>query len=315
MDHAIIPREVINFREVNTGYDDYNSAGPMYFMRDDFSLVFSTNRYSNGNNFDLVAYHCQVYFNQVNASIEFFPDQLESPLFDTINSGFNEWGPFLTSDFTQQIYHGGSTDETARLFFSSDQTGNHDIYCWYFTADNNFTPKDSTGAISALRTSHEEGYLCLHQGISSGYETAYFTSNREGTFDIFKAEGEANLQIETSDSLKITKMEQLSGSSDDKCPYIVNNMMVFTSDREGGYGGFDLWYSVYNDGIWSDPENFGPGINTEYNEYRPIIIPTDPERFLNDMKIFSSDRPGGIGGYDLYYVGMKKRSGAASPGS
>jgi len=55
------------------------------------------------------------------------------------------------------------------------------------------------------------------------------------------------------------------------------------------------------------PANFGPAIKTAYDEFRPIIIPTQPDLFLNDMLIFSSNRPGGKGGFDLYYTGMDKR--------
>jgi len=33
----------------------------------------------------------------------------------------------------------------------------------------------------------------------------------------------------------------LSGSSDDKCPFIYEDRMVFASDRDGGFGGYDLY--------------------------------------------------------------------------
>lgn len=105
---------------------------------------------------------------------------------------------------------------------------------------------DTTSGINGLNTTHEEGYLCLHPGALPERETCYFTSNRDGSFDIYKAVGEPNRRIETSDSLQVTKMEVLSGSSDDKCPYIINNTMVFTSNRPGGKGGFDLYYTGLN---------------------------------------------------------------------
>jgi hypothetical protein len=82
-------------------------------------------------------------------------------------------------------------------------------------------------------------------------------------------------------------------------------MMVFVSDRPGGFGGFDLYYSTFDGSAWSDPVNFGEKINTEYDEYRPIILETDRRFFMNDFMIFSSNRPGGMGGFDLYYAGLK----------
>ena len=64
----------------------------------------------------------------------------------------------------------------------------------------------------------------------------------------------------------------LSSDFNDKCPYLYQDIMVFTSDREGGQGGFDLYYSLYENGAWTTPINLGPEINTEYDEYRPIIF-------------------------------------------
>ena len=48
--------------------------------------------------------------------------------------------------------------------------------------------------------------------------------------------------------------------------------MVFTSNRQGGFGGFDLWYSIFDGTEWSEPKNFGERINTEYDEYRPFCF-------------------------------------------
>ena len=95
----------------------------------------------------------------------------------------------------------------------------------------------------------------------------------------------------------------LSDSADDKCPFIFNDRLVFASNRKGGYGGYDLYYSQLENGEWSEPINFGPDINTEYDEYRPILIEEGvaPQQ---TMMVFSSNRPGGLGGFDLYFVGI-----------
>ena len=90
----------------------------------------------------------------------------------------------------------------------------------------------------------------------------------------------------------------------DECPFVNGRLMVFTSDRAGGFGGYDLYYSIYENGIWSAPVNFGEKINSEFNEFRPITVLA--WGFNLDLMFFSSDRPGGKGGYDLYYVGIPK---------
>ncbi len=73
-----------------------------------------------------------------------------------------------------------------------------------------------------------------------------------------------------------------------------------------GHGGFDLWYSLYDGRNWLAPVNFGEEINTEYDEFRPVVVSTEDGFFMNDLLIFSSDRPGGMGGFDLYYAGIKR---------
>jgi hypothetical protein len=110
------------------------------------------------------------------------------------------------------------------------------------------------------------------------------------------------LQDNWSEPVSI-RSDILSSDSDDKCPYIKRNIIVFTSNRPGGSGGFDLWYSQKDSTGWSVPVNFGEKVNTEYDEYRPVLVPM-PE-FKHDMLMFSSNRPAGKGGFDLYWVGVK----------
>lgn len=45
--------------------------------------------------------------------------------------------------------------------------------------------------------------------------------------------------------------------------------LVFLSDRTGGYGSYDLFISKKTNGLWSDPINLGPGINSSAMEYQP----------------------------------------------
>ncbi|MBI5008107.1 MAG: hypothetical protein HZB98_00285, partial [Bacteroidia bacterium] len=100
-----------------------------------------------------------------------------------------------------------------------------------------------------------------------------------------------------------SKPDSINSTSDDKCPNIHRNVMVFASNRLGGLGGFDLYYSILKNGKWNLPVNFGPRINTIYDEYRPVI--GSEQDFTNSYLIFSSNRPGGIGGFDLYFTGLE----------
>lgn len=71
--------------------------------------------------------------------------------------------------------------------------------------------------------------------------------------------------------------------------------LYFSSNREGGYGGFDLYRVVLlPNGRWSDAYNLGPKINTSYDEDAPFIHPD------NRTLYFSSKGHIGMGGYDIF---------------
>ena len=74
-----------------------------------------------------------------------------------------------------------------------------------------------------------------------------------------------------------------------------NQLLFFSSNREGGYGNRDIWCSVRLDKYnWSEPFNLGENVNTEKDEITPFI-------FYDSQKIyFSSSGHIGMGGYDLF---------------
>jgi len=72
------------------------------------------------------------------------------------------------------------------------------------------------------------------------------------------------------------------------------NYLYFVSDMDGGYGGTDIYICEMQNGTWGPPENLGPIINTEGNEYFPFIHSTG-------RLYFSSDEHGSIGRLDIFY--------------
>jgi len=101
----------------------------------------------------------------------------------------------------------------------------------------------------------------------------FFTSNREGIYNIYSNETDNTkdiLEILNNTNSVPLKSTILSSPFDNKCPYILNDFMVFTSNRDSGYGRYDLYYSIYDNGEWSLPINFGNKINTKYDEFHPI---------------------------------------------
>lgn len=73
------------------------------------------------------------------------------------------------------------------------------------------------------------------------------------------------------------------------------HVLYFSSNRPKGYGGNDIWYTVYQNDKYNDPINLGSNINTTGNEITPFY---DKK---NEVLYFSSDKHPGLGGYDIFY--------------
>ena len=70
--------------------------------------------------------------------------------------------------------------------------------------------------------------------------------------------------------------------------------LYFGSERQGGLGGADLYYSEWANGKYAAPKSLGDSINTRFNEFEPLVDYN--EQYL----VFMSVRKGGLGGGDFY---------------
>ena len=79
------------------------------------------------------------------------------------------------------------------------------------------------------------------------------------------------------------------------------NELYFVSDRKGGVGGYDIWYSrKADDGAWGKAINLGTSVNTPFDEIAPFI------HVNNQNLYYASNGLPGFGGYDIY-VSEKKQ--------
>jgi hypothetical protein len=71
--------------------------------------------------------------------------------------------------------------------------------------------------------------------------------------------------------------------------------LFFASDMPGGTGGSDIYMCELSNNKWSAPANLGGRVNSIYKEVFPFMHPSG-------RLYFSSNRPGGSGGMDVYYT-------------
>ncbi len=291
------PDSTLTFADLNSSYDDYNSA--VYKLYGDIIIVFSSNRGSSGGQFDLVQGEITFSWDQTNGTFgfgaEIINDAFLTKLLKAANTSGNDFGPYRLFS---------SADGYEYLLLSSIN-GSGDLDFYYLKNRPGFGSAlpEVFGPypIKLLNTSADDVYLCF----DTNEDSLYFSTNTGGNFDIFlkKRASETDLTTWFNGVYSAsTAVDSLISPGNDKCPFVKSKVMVFASDKPGGLGGYDLYYSIFKNGKWGYPKNFGPDVNTSSDEYRPILL--DNEDFTNNLMIFSSNRSGGKGGFDLYFRGV-----------
>ena len=141
--------------------------------------------------------------------------------------------------------------------------------------------------------------------LSKDEKTMYFTSNRPGSVD-----GSEDIWVSTrkdrnsewgepfrlGNGINTPAMERVRSFAAD------GRVLLFQSDRSGGFGFTDIWAvsrrHVNDDFDWSEPVNLGSMINTASIELAANYLFADAGRVKR--LYFSSTKPGGFGGPDIY---------------
>ncbi len=78
--------------------------------------------------------------------------------------------------------------------------------------------------------------------------------------------------------------------------------LYFSSNREGGFGGFDIWMSVRTSSGWSQPINLGKNVNTPFDEMAPFLTENGQRLF------FSTNGHQTMGGFDIFYTNYENKT-------
>jgi dipeptidyl aminopeptidase/acylaminoacyl peptidase len=138
------------------------------------------------------------------------------------------------------------------------------------------------------------GFSDADPAISPDGRRIFFMSRRPATgaaqrpdFDIWV------FDVTTSTT---TRVDEVNSETMDLFPSVTSDgTLYFTSDRDGGFGGADIYRSRFVDGRYATPENIGPVVNSAHGESNVFVAPD--ESYL----VFSGGgRPDSKGGTDLY---------------
>ncbi|GAB4257321.1 MAG: hypothetical protein Kow0079_14530 [Vicingaceae bacterium] len=210
-----------------------------------------------------------------------------------INTKYSEYVPVITPDESVLIFTyrgeksiGGLMDKTGK----PDPDGDYyeDIYVSYRMGNEWLEPQSIGNNINTkqhdanIALSVDGQTLFIYKQTPKDMGDIYMSElNGEEWGKPIKLKGEVNTDKSWEGSASLTSNGQI---------------LYFASDREGGFGGRDLYTAeLQPDGSWGNIKNLGPTINTKYDDDAPFIHPD------NRTLYFSSKGHNSMGGYDIFY--------------
>ncbi len=239
--------------------------------------------------------NCKFAIEAVKNPVPFSPESVGNG----INTTDDEYWPSIPADGQTMIFTRQARPvENGRL----NRVGLEDFYISHLSGN---TWQTAVNAGSPLNSADNEGA----QSLSSDGTYMFFTGcNRPGglgSCDIFFSaynRGKWTYPVDIGSPVNTSYWEsQPSVSADDQ-------MLFFSSNRPGGVGGKDLWFTRLNSNKkWNRPRNLGNVINTVDDEMSPFI------HFDGKTLYFSSDGRPGMGGFDIYISRMQEDSTWSEP--
>lgn len=233
---------------------------------------------------------------------QFAKMQLEIPLNvqitnlgDSINSPYPDYSPVLSADERMLIFTSRRPSSTGG---TKDENGNYteDIYVSY---------KDDNGVWSSPKS--------ISSNINgNGMEAAINLTPDGQTLIVYRDGGDGmggNIYYSTFDGQDWSPLKDFGTDVNTKyweshaCLSADGNVLIFVSNRPGGYGGRDLYRCVkLPTGSWSKALNMGSVINTEYDEDGAFIHPSGSTFF------FTSNGHKTMGGFDIMFAIMDENN-------
>jgi hypothetical protein len=269
---------------INSAFSDQGPA----ISKDGLTLYFHSNRPGGLGGFDM-------YVSQ-RASVD---DSWGLPvnLGSIVNTAFDEGNPAFSRDehflFFQSIRPGGLGGVDLWVAYREHT---HDDFDWQ-------TPVNLGPGINSTADDNAPSYL---ENDELGIAQLYFVSTRAGGVggqDIYLSN-----QMPDGTFGQASLVADLSTSSTDSRPSIRHDgrEIIFQSNRPGSLStALDLWVATRSSTFdsWSTPVSLGTSINTTSIENNANLSSDGKTLF------FSSDRPGGFGGVDLYVSTRTKLRG------
>lgn len=183
----------------------------------------------------------------------------------------------------------GLSADGQELYIYRDDFGDGNIYVCELKGSSWSEPKQ-------LNDNVNSPFRETHASVSADGQTLYFTSDRsgEGGMDIFRSRRLPTGEWGVSENLGSV----LNSKYDEEAPFIHpdGKTLFFSSKGHNSMGGYDIFFSIYENEKWSTPMNVGHPMNTADDEYF-FVMSADGHRAY-----YSSSNGKGMGGKDIFLV-------------
>ncbi len=209
-----------------------------------------------------------------------------------VNSPYDDYAPFIFKGDSSLMMTSSRKASTGAVFDARGGQSTADLFRFEHSGED-WVESDNRDRFDNINTKNGEG-----SGIfNNNYTKVYFTYNPpEGSA--------APSQIYKSDLLdgrwsepKALNSNINARNTESRHPSLSpgNDTLFFVSNRPGGIGRTDIWYSIDagNDN-WGPPINLGPSINTTMDEASPFYDQKEKVLF------FASNGHRGFGGFDIF---------------
>ncbi|MCH2225715.1 MAG: OmpA family protein [Crocinitomicaceae bacterium] len=220
----------------------------------------------------------------------------------TVNSNMPEFAPVISLDGTslyftsRRAWEDESSDE-----FKDPQSNQftEDIYVSYRDFEGEWT---SPERLNFCKTDKNEATIA----VSSDEKKIYVYQDSTGNGDIYFSQFTDN-KFDKLDFLDFNEVN--TNYWETHCTMTPDGQtMYFVSDRNGGYGGRDIYRIVkLPNGEWSKAQNMGPSINTPYDEESPHID------INNKTLYYASNGPSSMGGFDIFVTFRDESNNWSTP--
>ncbi|HTF17955.1 MAG TPA: OmpA family protein [Chryseolinea sp.] len=205
---------------------------------------------------------------------------------EMINSDKEDYGPTI-----------GNVDNI--LLFTSKRSRHDDPMNKNYNEDLFFTVRQDTlwgfaEEFKNINTPYNEGSACLSKDGKQLFFARCNSPNSMGNCDIFVSQLKADSTWGTAKNLGAT----VNSTGWDSQPSLshTGDTLFFASDRIGGFGFSDIYYSVKgSNSQWQMAQNLGPIVNTRGYEVSPFF------HHRHNVLYFSSNgQPLSFGDFDIY---------------